>query len=133
MHRGVVDTPLPEHLVDQSEGAAVGVVRNHDVIAGAQDGPQCAVRGTHPGTEGPAEPALFDRGQNGFQCRTGRIAGARVFEAAAQTSDTVLCERAARIDRRVHGPGCRVRAIAGVDRSSGEAVPAVGVGHRCRA
>jgi cystathionine beta-lyase/cystathionine gamma-synthase len=32
-HRGVVDPPLREHLVDQPEGAAVGVVGDDEVVA----------------------------------------------------------------------------------------------------
>ena len=49
--RGVLDAPRPEHLVDQPERAAVGVVRDHDVVAGRQQRAQQRVRGGQPGRE----------------------------------------------------------------------------------
>ena len=133
MHRGVVNTPLPKHLVDQAEGAAVGIVGDHDVVAGPEHRPQCAVGSGHSRAEGPPEPALLDRGQDGFQGRAGRIAGTGVLESAPQAADTVLGERAAGVDRGIDGPRSRVRAVAGVDRLGGEAESAVCVSHRSRA
>ena len=115
-----VDAPLGEDLVDQPERAAVGVVGNDHMVAGPQHRPQRAVGGRHAGTERPPERALFDRGQRGLQRGPGRVAGARVFESAAQPADAVLGEGAAGVDRRVDRPGRRVRTVAGVDGLGGQ-------------
>jgi Mg-chelatase subunit ChlD len=60
----------------------------------------------------------------------GSLAGAGVLEATAQSSDTVLSEGAAGVDRDVDRPGHRVRAEAGVDRPGGETQPIVRVHHQ---
>ncbi len=119
-----------EHLVDQPEGAAVGVVGDDHVVAGPQHRPQRAVGGGHAGTERPPEGALFDGRQRGLQRGPGRVAGARVFESAAQTADTVLGERAAGVDRGVDRPGRRVRPVAGVNGLGGQSGEVVRYGPR---
>lgn len=78
----VVDVPLGEDLVDQPERAAVGVIRDHDVVTRPQHCAKGAVGGGHPRGEGPAVAAFLDGGQRGLQRGAGRVAGARVFESA---------------------------------------------------
>ncbi len=122
-HRRVVDPPLGEHLVDEPEGAAVGVVGHHDVIAGTQHRTQRAVGGGHPGAERAPERRLLHRGQRRLQRRAGRVAGAGVLEAAAQPADAVLGEGRAGVDRGVDGTGLGVRPEPGVDGLGGQAPP----------
>ena len=77
-HRRVVDAPLGEHLVDESEGAAVGVVGHHHVVTRTQYRAQRAVGGGHPRAERapvtsppPPRPAT-PRAPRGSGCRCGR-------------------------------------------------------------
>ena len=121
-HRGVVDAPLREHLVDEPEGAAVGVVGDHDVVAGPQHRAQRAVGGRHARAERTPERRLLHRGQRGLQRRARRVAGAGVLEAAAQPADAVLGERRAGVDRRVDGAGGRIGPKPGVDGPGGQAL-----------
>ena len=120
-HRRVADAPLREHLVDQPEGAAIGVVGDDDVIAGPQQRAQRTVGGGHAGGERPPERGLLHRGQRRLQRRAGRVAGAGVLEPAAQPTDAVLRERRTGVDRRVDGAGARVGPESGVDGLGGQA------------
>ena len=129
-HGGVVDTPLREHLVDQPERSAVGVVGHDDVVAGPQHRPQRAVGGGHPRTERPPERGLLDRGQRRLERGAGRVAGAGVLEPAAQPADAVLGERRTGVDRRVDGAGLRVGPEPGVDGLGGQTPPPAVFTHR---
>ena len=120
---GVVDAPLREHLVDQPEGSAVGVVGHDDVVTRPQQRAQRAVGGGHARAERPAVGGLLDRGQRRLQGGAGRIAGAGVLVAAAQSADAVLGERRAGVDRRVDGAGAGIGTETRVDRLGGQAPP----------
>ena len=112
-HRRVLDTPLPEHLVDQPEGAAVGVVGDDDVVAGAQHRAQRAVGGGHAGAERPAE-ACRPRPRPAPSPAPTRVGlPVRAYsKPAAQTADAVLGEGAAGVDRGVDGAGGGVGPVA---------------------
>ena len=122
-HRRVVDAPLGEHLVDDPEGAAVGVVGHHHVVTGPQYRAQRAVGGGHPRTECAPERRLLHRGQRRLERRAGRVAGAGVLEPAPQPADAVLGERRTGVDRRVDGAGLRVGTESRVDGLRGQTPP----------
>jgi hypothetical protein len=105
---------VPQYLVDQAEGAAVGVVGDDEMVAGAQQSAQGAVRRRHARGEGAAEATGFQRRQALLQRGAGGVAGAGVLEAAAQPADAVLGERRAGVHRDVDCAGKRVGTIAGV-------------------
>jgi len=119
-------TLAPEQATDdQPEGAAVGVVRDDDVIAWPQQRAQRAVGGCHAGGKRTPEGGLLHRGKRRLQRRARRVAGARVLKSAAQPADAVLRERRARVDRRVDGTGAWVGPKPGVDSLGGQALPPV--------
>ena len=85
------------------------------------------------------EGLFLDRRQDGFERRAGRITRTGVLESATQTSDAILSEGAARINRSVDGTRRRIRLESGVNRLGRKALGAVPIGraalltHRCRA
>jgi len=64
VHRRVLHAPVHQHLVDQPERAAVGVVRDDDVVTRLEQHPQQHVGGAHPGTEREGMPSALQRGPN---------------------------------------------------------------------
>ncbi len=63
VHRGVADAPLPQNPADQPVGAAVGVVAEHNVVAGAGQRTDHGVLGGQAGAEGEGGGAAFQRGE----------------------------------------------------------------------
>ena len=61
--RRVLDAPRREDLVDEPERAAVGVVRDDEVVTGAYQHPQEDVARSHTRAERPGVPAALERGQ----------------------------------------------------------------------
>ncbi len=119
---GVLDPPLREHLVDETEGAAVGVVRDDEVVARTQHRTEQAVGGGHARAERPAVGAVLERGEVRLEGTTGGVAGAGVLEAVAHLTDTVLGEGRRRVDRHVDGTGLGVGLVPGMDGAGRETV-----------
>ena len=138
-NRCVANSPLREHLVDQPEGAAIGVVGDDQVIAGAQQRAQHAVGGRHTRCERPAEVGVLQCGQRGFKNRSSGVAGTRVLESTAQLADAILGEGRAGIDRHVDRTGLRIGMETAMDGPCGKPLPPRRVGgaalltHRVRA
>ena len=115
--RAEVEAPDLGHLVEETEGAAVGVVGDDGVVAGPGEGPDDRVLGGEAGGEGKPALAVLHCRQGPLQRRPRRVGGAAVLIAAAQAPDTVLLVGAAGIDGRVDRPGHRVGFVASVDRT----------------
>ena len=121
--RGVLHAPRREHLVDQPERAAVGVVREHDVVAGGQEHPQQHVAGPHPGAERVGVPAALEGGEALLQRGAGGVGAARVLVATGpQPAHAVLGEGGRQVQRCDHRAGGRVGLLPGVDGPGGEAL-----------
>ena len=71
-----VQTPALGDLGEETEGAAVRVVRDHDMIAGLADRTQQGVLGGEPAGEGEPAPAALQRGEALLQRVAGRVGGA---------------------------------------------------------
>jgi hypothetical protein len=125
----VLDAPVAQHLVDQPERAAVGVVRDEDVVAGAQHRAEGRVGRAHAGREGAGVPAALQRGEALLQGRPGRVAGAGVLVPAPQAADAVLRVGGGRVDGRDHRAGGRVGFLTCVDCPGREAVVGGAVRH----
>src|SRR5690625_3618361 len=125
-----LNSPGAEYAGDEPVGAAVGVIGDYDVVAGAQDRAQESVFGGEPGSESKSAHSFGDgraiegdglrRGQRVLKRRTGRIAGAGVFIAAAHVPHAVLFERRGLVNRNSYGPRGGVRVLTGVDCARGE-------------
>ena len=115
--RAEVEAPDLGDLVEEPERAAVGVVGDDGVVAGAGQRPDDRVLGGEPGGEGEPLLAVLDGRQRALERRTRRVRGAAVLVAAAQAPDTVLLVGAAGVDGRDDRPGHRVGLVAGVDRT----------------
>ena len=115
VHGGVADAPLPQHAADQAVGAAVGVVAEHDVVAGAGERADQRVLGGQARAEGVGVGAAFERRQLFLQRVTGGVGAAAVFVAVAQPADPVLGVRGGEVHGRHHGAGARLEGLAGVD------------------
>ena len=100
---GVVHTPLPEDLVDEPEGAAVGVVGDDDVVARRNTSAARSRRPPFP-MRRPARRFRPRQRRAPPPVRNGSVAGARRTEAAAQTTDPVPLEGAAGVDRALTAP-----------------------------
>ena len=120
--RGVLDAPRREDLVDQPERAAVGVVRDDDVVAGAQEHPQQHVARAHARAERAGVPAALQRGQALLQRGAGGVRAARVLVAAgARAADAVLGEGGRQVQGGDHRARGGVGFLPGMDRVRGEA------------
>ncbi len=111
------------HAQGQSDGAAVGVVRQQDVVARGEEA-QHGVGGRHPAGKGVAVGRAFEGGQVALQGQPARVLGAGVLEPAV-LSDLALHERGGEVDRGDHGPRGRLGA-----RASVHAVGVEGAAHR---
>ena len=112
----------PSDLVDKPERAAVGVMRDHDVVARRQQHAQQHVGGAHPGPERDGLPAALQCGEALLQRGAGGVGAARVLVARPGAADAVLRVRGRRVDRRDHRAGGGVGLLARVDRLGREAV-----------
>ncbi len=119
---GVLDSPAGKHLVHQPERAAVGVVRNDQVVAGPQGGAQHRVGGRHAGRERAPMPTAFQRGQTFLQRGAGRVAGAGVLVTGAHAAHPVLGVGRRGVDGHDHRTGRRVCLLARMNGAGGEAV-----------
>jgi hypothetical protein len=111
--RGVDGEPGP--TVDDGckpVGAAVGVGRHHQVVAGVEQS-QDGVFGRHPTGEGEPELRSLEQCQMGLEAGAARVARARVLEAAIGPYG-VLFEGGRQVDRCVDCSGGRVGAAAAV-------------------
>jgi hypothetical protein len=111
----VLETPTLRDLVEEPEGAAVRVVGDHGVVAGAGEPPQDGVLGRQ--AAGEREPALpfLQRRERALERGPRRVGAAAVLVAAAQPTDAVLLVGARRVDGRDHRAGGRVGLVAGMD------------------
>ena len=118
-HR-VLHAPVAEHRVDQAVRSAVGVVRDHDVRARAQERPQQDVRRRHARRERAAEAGALQLRDGAFQRGGRRVGHARVLEPAAQDVDAVLGEGRAGVNGHVHRAVQRIRVVTGAHRGGVE-------------
>ena len=109
---GPGDPERSPHLGDQAERAAVGVVAEHDPLAGT-DEPQHVVLGGQPAGERQPVTGGLQRGDARLQRGARRVARAGVLEAAV-VADAVLGERGRQRDRRHDRARHRVRRLTGV-------------------
>ncbi len=151
-HGVVGHAPAGQHLVEQPVRAAVGVMRDQHVVARAENGPDQAVLGGHPGRERQRPHAALQRGQALLERSPGRVRRARVLVAlhpaagpggrgpvlsrtartAAQAADAVLLVGGHLIDRRHDRTGQRIRFLTGVYCERLESVPVLDLSHaRC--
>ncbi len=114
--RRVLDPPRLLDLVEEPEGAAVGVVRQHHVVARQAGRPHQRVLGGESGGEREPALALLQGRQVALQRGARRVGRAAVLVATAQPTHAVLLVRRRREDRRDHRPRRRVGLVAGVDR-----------------
>ena len=122
VHRRVLDPPRCEDLVDEPERAAVGVVRDDEVVAGAHQHAQEDVARSHTRAERPAVPAALERGQAFLQRGAGGVRAARVLvPARARAADAVLDEGGRQVQGGDHRARGGVGVLPGVDRVRGEA------------
>ena len=122
VHRRVLDPPRREDLVDEPERAAVGVVRDDEVVAGAQTAPAGGRPRAHARAERPAVPPALERGQALLQRGAGGVRAARVLVAArARAADAVLDEGGRQVQGGDHRARGGVGLLPGVDRVRGEA------------
>ena len=113
--RAVLEPPDLLDLVEQPERAAVRVVGDHHVVAGAAGGADEGVLGGQPGGEREAALALLQRRDVALEGGAGGVGRAAVLVAAAQPADAVLLVGRGRVDRRDHRAGHRVGLVAGMD------------------
>ncbi len=107
-----------EHLVEEAERAAVGVVSGDDVVAG-REAARDRVDGRHSGGEGERRAPSLDRGEVALERRPGGVLRARVLEPLVATElrlDVGGCLEQRRDDR----PGRRIWLLAGVDAHGAE-------------
>ena len=121
-HKAVRDTPLGEHLIDQTEGAAVDVRGQDDVVAGLEDRAQQGVFCGHAGGERERTGAALHRGELFLESAARGVGTAAVLVATgAELVDAVLHERGGLVDRRDHGAGGPIRFLPGVNGACGQA------------
>ena len=125
--RPTTPRPSARDLGEEPEGAAVGVVGDHDVVARHEQRTQQAVLGGQAGGEGEAAAAALQGGEVLLQGGTGRVRAAAVLVAAAQSADAVLLVRGHLVDGRYDRPGRRVGGLPRVDREGLEALGRVPV------
>ena len=89
--RGVLDAPRPEHLVDQPERAAVGVVRDDDVVARRQQHAQQHVGGAHPRPERDGVPPALQRGEALLQRGAGGVGASGSTRSPTAVPPTPSC------------------------------------------
>ena len=120
--RRVLDAPRREHLVDQPERAAVGVVRDDDVVAGAQQHAQqdVARRPSPTRTRGRAGRPPARPGTPAARCGWGWRC-ARTRSPRPRPADAVLGEGRRQVQRGDHRAGGGVGLLPGVDGLGGEA------------
>src|SRR5690606_27848722 len=92
--------PAGDHLREETERAAVGVVGDHHVVTRAEQRTQQAVLGRQSGRERKAAAAALEGGEVLLQRGTGRVGAAAVLVAAAQAADAVLLVGGHLVDRR---------------------------------
>src|SRR5919199_1615102 len=109
-----------EHAMEQSERAAVHIVRGDDVVARLEQMQQ-RVFGGHATGKGQPEAATVERGEAGFERRAGWIGRARVVVALVD-ADFGLRVRAGLVDRHDDRAGSRVRVLPDVNGAGGKPV-----------
>ena len=113
VHVAELEAELAEHLVEEPERAAVGVVADDDMIAGPQQRHH-RVDGRHAGGEAVAEAPAFERRQIPLARQPRRVLRARVLEAFVLAYAYLRVGRSL-IDRHADGAGRRVRFLSGVN------------------
>src|ERR671932_1366854 len=106
--------------MEQSERAAVDIVRGDDVVARVEQMQQRVFRG-HAARKGQPEAATVERGETGLERGAGRIGGARVVVALVD-SDFGLRVRAGLVDRHDDRACGRVRVLPDVNGAGGKPV-----------
>src|SRR5690606_13941035 len=127
--RRPLHAPAGDDLGEQPEGAAVGVVGDHHVVAGAEQGAQQAVLRRQPGRERETATAALQGGEVLLQGGPGGVGAAAVLVAAAQAADTVLLVGGDLVDRRDVRARQGVGGVARVDRERLEVLTDVPVAH----
>ena len=115
---GEVEPVLPQHALEQPVRAAVGVVGDHDVVAGLEQRHHGAGR-RHARGERERGLAVLDGGDVALERRARRVLRARVFVALV-TPECLLHVGRGLINRGDDGAGRRVRLLAGVDADGAE-------------
>ena len=96
-----------EHLLEETDRAAIHDVGNDDVVAGLQDSEKERRDGGHAGRETNRGRRVFQRAQRSFQRRHRRVGGARVGEALVN-ADGFLVVSGGLINRGKDGAGGRI-------------------------
>src|SRR4051794_20881752 len=112
VHHVVLEAEAREHLVDEPVGAAVEVVGQDHVRAGARDRRDERVLGGHARGERGGVPAL-QRAQRRLERRARRVGRARVVEVVDELAGRKPADGGGLVDRRDD------RAVAGVGREPG--------------
>ena len=106
--RRPLDANVGVHAGDEAERSAVGVARQHHVIAGLDQRAQHRVFRGHAAGEREAPRGAFERGETRLERGARRVAGPAVFEPGV-LADGVLGERRGQADR---GDDCARRWVS---------------------
>ena len=121
---GEVETELPADALEQSKGSAVGVVADHDVVAGLQARQDGVDRG-HARGEGKGGRARFDGGEIPLERHARRILRAAVLEPLVRLAQAILHVGRSLVDRCDDRAGGRIGFLSGVNADGAEACPLV--------
>ncbi len=117
VHRSVLDAPPAEHIVHQSERAAVRIARHDDVVARRAQRAQNAILGRQPARERQPARATLERRHAFLERGPRRVARPAVLPPVARAADGVLLVRRHLKDRRDDGPRACVGRLTRVNRA----------------